>query len=323
MTFIVIAILISCLSVMAIRGQRGTWPPGMPVARPRLSAVGGTYEGSHGRPSDAYVIQERLIATASGSVSGPLGEQGGGWLGGPLGGPLGGQGGGRIGGQGGGQGGGRLGGQGRGRLGDASVAAVALGAVVAARPRYGAARKVDMDGWAQAVHRSIRTAAQCDPATSGLVSTLDLIILDATDTPCLRFAHVGDGAIWHCPKSARPQPLTTSYALDDGSPYSVEDGSPYSVEDGSWYSLDDDSPQRGLGLASALSPQVGTVSLRPGDRVVIITNGAIRALGASRMTELLAGGPSPAACLDRVFDEMAAVEPKDDATVVIADFVTT
>src|SRR4051812_29105966 len=112
MTFIVIAILISCLSVMAIRGQRGTWPPGMPVARPRLSAVGGTYEGSQGRPSDAYVIQERLIATASGAVGGQLGGQGG------------------------------------GRLGDASAAAVALGAVVAARPRYGGARRVDMDGWA-------------------------------------------------------------------------------------------------------------------------------------------------------------------------------
>ncbi|MEV0349970.1 SpoIIE family protein phosphatase [Nonomuraea sp. NPDC050680] len=271
MTFIVIAILISCLSVMAIRGQRGTWPPGMPVTRPRLSAVGGTYEGSHGRPSDAYVIQERLIATASGAVGGQLGGQGG------------------------------------GRLGDASAAAVALGAVVAARPRYGGTRRVDMDGWAQAVHRSVRSAAQHDPASSGLVSTLDLIILDAADSPCLRFAHVGDGAIWHCPKSERPQPLTTSYPFEESSPFSLEDG----------------SPQRGLGLAPALSPQVGTVALRPGDRVVIITNGAIRALGASRMTELLAGGPSPAACLDRVFDEMAAVEPKDDATVVIADFVTT
>ncbi|MEU7835127.1 SpoIIE family protein phosphatase [Nonomuraea sp. NPDC049129] len=276
MTFIVIAILITCLSVMAIRGQRGTWPPGMPVARPRLSAVGGTYEGSHGRPSDAYVIQERLIATASGGQLGDHdGGQGGGW--------------------------------GGGQLGDVSAAAVALGAVVAARPRYGAARKVDMNGWAQAVHHSVRTAAQLDPATSGLVNTLDLIILDAADSPCLRFAHVGNGAIWHCPKSARPQPLTTSHSFEDGSPYSLDDG----------------SPQRGLGLASALSPQVGTVSLRPGDRVVIITNGAIRALGASRMTELFAGGPSPAACLDRVFDEMAAVEPKDDATVVIADFVTT
>lgn len=178
-----------------------------------------------------------------------------------------------------------------------------------------------MDGWAQAVHHSVRTAAQRDPAMSALVSTLDLIILDAADGPCLRFAHVGDGAIWHCPKSERPQPLTTSYSLEDGSSHSSGDGS-HSHEDGS-HSSGDGSPQCGLGLASALSPQVGTVSLRPGDRVVIITNGAIRALGVSRMAELFAGGPSPAACLDRVFDEMAAVEPKDDATVVIADFVTT
>jgi hypothetical protein len=190
MTFIVITILLSCLSVMAVRGHRGTWPPGMPVARPRLSAVGGTYEGSHRRPSDAYVIQERLIAAASGADSGTGGGADG-----------------------------------------HTSAALALGAVVAARPHYTGAREVDMNGWAQAVHHSVRTASLRDPATSGLVSTLDLIILDPEGDPCLRFAHVGDGAIWHCAKSEPP--------------------------------------------------------------------------------------------LDRVFDEMAAVEPKDDATVVIADFVTT
>ncbi|MBT2227915.1 SpoIIE family protein phosphatase [Nonomuraea sp. NEAU-A123] len=248
MTFIVITILLSCLSVMAVRGHRGTWPPGMPVARPRLSAVGGTYEGSHRRPSDAYVIQERLIAAASGADGNPS-------------------------------------------------AALALGAVVAARPHYAGTQEADMDNWAQAVHHSVRTASLRDPATSGLVSTLDLIILDLEDSPCLRFAHVGDGAIWHCARSEPPHPLTTPRSLADG------------------------SVPREIGLA--YDPQVGTVSLRPGDRVVIVTNGAIRALGVPRMRELFAGGPSPAACLDRVFDEMAAVEPKDDATVVIADYVTT
>ncbi|HUR04082.1 MAG TPA: SpoIIE family protein phosphatase [Nonomuraea sp.] len=266
MTFIVITILLSCLSVMAVRGQRGTWPPGMPVARPRLSAVGGTYEGSRRRPSDAYVIQERLVAAASGADDEADCEASGGADGGADG---------------------------------QTSAAVALGAVVAGRPHYTGMREVDMDDWVQAVHRSVRAASLRDPATSGLVSTLDLIILDPEDGPCLRFAHVGDGAIWHCAKSEPPQPLTTPHSLADG------------------------SPARGIGLASGLDPQVGTVSLRPGDRVVIVTNGAIRALGVPRMTELFAGGASPGACLDRMFDEMAAVEPKDDATVVIADFVTT
>ncbi|MFD1541291.1 SpoIIE family protein phosphatase [Nonomuraea guangzhouensis] len=278
MTFIVITILLSCLSVMAIRGQRGTWPPGMPVARPRLSAVGGTYEGSHRRPSDAYVIQERLIAAASGADDDADGDVDDPADHGPDDGAA-----------------TRAGG---GADGHASAALV-LGAVVAARPHYAGTREADMDGWAQAVHHSVRTAYLRDPATSGLVSTLDLIILDPEDGPCLRFAHVGDGAIWHCARSEPPQQITTPHSLADG------------------------SPPRGIGRASDPDPQVGTVSLRPGDRVVIVTNGAIRALGVPRMRELFAGGPSPAACLDRVFDEMAAVEPKDDATVVIADFVTT
>ncbi|MGP3956727.1 hypothetical protein ACTWPT_12060 [Nonomuraea sp. 3N208] len=61
MTFFVISFLVGCLSVMTVRGKRGKWPPGMPVTRPRLVAVGassGTYEGTHGRASDAYVVQE-------------------------------------------------------------------------------------------------------------------------------------------------------------------------------------------------------------------------------------------------------------------------
>ncbi|MEU7856205.1 SpoIIE family protein phosphatase [Nonomuraea sp. NPDC049141] len=286
MTFIVITILLSCLSVMAVRGQRGTWPAGMPMARPRLSAVGGTYEGSHRRPSDAYVIQERLIAAASGADDAADGPADGPADDGPADRLADGANDGAANGTGGGTGG-------------QASAALVLGAVVAARPHYTGTREADMDDWAQAVHHSVRTAYLRDPATSGLVSTLDLIILDPEDGPCLRFAHVGDGAIWHCAKSEPPQQITTPHSLADG------------------------SPPRWIGLASDPDPQVGTVSLRPGDRVVIVTNGAIRALGVPRMRELFAGGQSPAACLDRVFDEMAAVEPKDDATVVIADFVTT
>ncbi|WP_336204216.1 PP2C family protein-serine/threonine phosphatase [Nonomuraea sp. LPB2021202275-12-8] len=253
MTFIVVTILISCLSAMAVHGRRGAWPPGLPTARPRLVAVGGTYEGSHGQPSDAYVIQERLIATADGAGGRDLGQ---------------------------------------------AAAALALGAVVAARPQHTVRREADMDGCAQAAHRAVRTAAASTPAMSGLVSTLDLIILEPGERPCLRFAHVGDGAIWHCPKGAKPRPLTTAHTFDDG------------------------TSLRGIGLASALDPHIGTVPLRAGDRVVIVTDGVTRAIGVPRLTELLTDGSSPAVCLDRLYDEMAAVEPKEDATVVIADFVT-
>jgi serine/threonine protein phosphatase PrpC len=252
MTFIVVTILASCLSAMAVHGRRRSWPPGLPPARPRLVAVGGTYEGSHGHPSDAYVIQERLIAAADG-------------------------------------GGAEL---------CQSAAAMTLGAVVAARPQHPGKREEDMTDCAQVAHHAVRTAAMSTPTMSGLSSTLDLIILDPGERPCLRYAHVGDGAIWHCAKGTEPRLLTTSRAPGDG------------------------SRPHGIGLASGPGPQVGTVALRPGDRVVIVTDGVIQALGVPRLTALIAEGASPAVCLDRVYDEMAAVEPKDDATVIIADFVT-
>ncbi|MEU8248849.1 protein phosphatase 2C domain-containing protein [Nonomuraea sp. NPDC048916] len=253
MTFVVITILIACLPVMAVRGRRAAWPPGLPVPRPRLVAAGGTYEGSHGHPSDAYVVQERLIAVADGAGAPGLGQ---------------------------------------------TAAALALSAVVAAGPQHTGPLEEDLEGCAQAAHRAVRAAAGRDPVMSGLVSTLDLIMLDPGESPRLCFVHLGNGAIWHCAKGETPQPLTTSHSFDGG------------------------PPPRGIGSASAPEPEVGTVSLRPGDRVVVVTDGVIQAVGVPRMTELFTVGSSPAACLDRLYDEMAAVEPKDDATVVIAEFVT-
>ena len=253
MTLFVITFLVGCLSVMTVRGRRGNWPAGMPVARPRLVAVGGTYEGSDGRPSDVYVIQERLIAAARG-----------------------------------------VGGTGLAH----TAAALALGSVVADRPQHAGTRESDLDECVQGAHRAVRTAALRNPAMPELVSTLDLVVLDRTEHPRLRFAHVGNGAIWHGPKGGDPRPLTTQHAFEDG------------------------PLLRGVGLPSALNPEVGIVALRPGDRVVIVTEGATRALGERRMKELLTDGTSAVACLDRIYDEMAALEPKDDATVIIADFVT-
>ncbi|MFI7633063.1 PP2C family protein-serine/threonine phosphatase [Nonomuraea sp. NPDC049400] len=246
MTFLAISILVGCLSVMTAR--QGNRPSGLPVARPRLVAAGGTYAGSRGQASDAYVVQERLVAAAHGTGGDPA----------------------------------------------CAAAALALAAVVAARPQY----EEELEECAQLAHRAVRTAALRDASAAGLVSTLDVVVLDPGERPCLRFAHVGNGAIWHCPKGAEPQPLTTSHAFDGG-------------------------PRlRGLGLPSAPNPEVGAVPLRPGDRVVIVSDGAIRVLGAARMKELLTGGASPGACLDRLYDEMAAADPKDDATVIIADYVT-
>ncbi|MEO3789196.1 SpoIIE family protein phosphatase [Nonomuraea sp. B10E15] len=269
MFFVVIPILVGCVSVMTVRGRRESWPAGRPVARPRLVAAGGTYDGSRGRPSDAYVIQERLIAAAHGT-----GDAGG--------------------------------------TGDAhTAAALALASVVAARPQRAGTREKDLGECARAAHRAARatglphatgpTASGSTPAGSGgpgPVSSLDLVVLDQDQQPRLRYAHVGDGAIWHCAKGAEPRPLTTAHGSDGG------------------------LTTRGSGLPPAPTPETGTLPLRSGDRVAIVTDGVTRALGAARLKALLASGSSPAACLDRLYDEMSALEPEGDATVIIADVVT-
>ncbi|TDD11245.1 hypothetical protein E1292_06185 [Nonomuraea deserti] len=311
MTFVVIPILVGCLSVMTVRGRRESWPAGLPVARPRLVAAGGTYDGSRGRPSDAYVIQERLIAAAHGAGGTEHAH---------------------------------------------TAAALAMAAVVAARPQHAGTREKDLGECARAAHRAGRVAAlphtagpaSAEPGSAlpdpagpasgergptlpgaagpgsgergptlsdsagpgsggsalpgsggtGPVSSLDLVVLDQDQQPRLRYAHVGDGAIWHCAKGEEPRPLTAAHAFDGG------------------------PMTRGPGQAPALTPETGTLPLRSGDRVAIVTEGVTRAIGAARLKALLASGSSPAACLDRLYDEMAALEPEGDATVIIADVVT-
>ncbi|MET8865130.1 SpoIIE family protein phosphatase [Nonomuraea sp. NPDC004580] len=240
MTVFVITFLLGCLSVMTVRGRQGNWPAGMPGSRSRLVAVGGTYEGGQASPSDAYVVQERMIAAARGMGGGAH-----------------------------------------------AAAALTVGTVVAARPQHGGVQEEDLDECAQAAHRAVRAPGD------GLASALDLVVLDRTETPRLRFLHAGGGTIWHCPKGGQARLLTT--------------------------------PAYGecrVGLPGPFGPQVGTVALRPGDRVAIASEGALDALGAERLKVLFAAGASPASCLDRIYDEMAAQEPKDDATVIIAEFVT-
>ncbi|MDA0638157.1 SpoIIE family protein phosphatase [Nonomuraea sp. MCN248] len=236
MTLISISILISCLSVMAVRGRRGPWPPGLPVARPRLSAAGGTYESSHGRRSDEYVIQERLIAVADGG--------------------------------------------GRGRPGH-TAAALALGAVVAARPQMAGTRAEELGSCA-------RTAWRTEPALAEEATGLDLIVLDVDEHPRLRYAHVGGGAIWHCAKGGRPRRLTAA----------------------------------GTGRTGTPAPEIGSVPLRQGDRVVVVTDGVVRALGLERLMTLFADGRSPTACLDQLYDELSVLDPVEDATMIVADFVS-
>ncbi|MGI5270224.1 SpoIIE family protein phosphatase [Nonomuraea sp. CA-218870] len=240
MTLISISILISCLSVMAVRGRRGPWPPGLPVARPRLSAAGGTFEGSHGRPSDEYVIQERLIAVADGG--------------------------------------------GRGRPGH-TAAALALGAVVAARPQMAGTRAEELGSCARTAWRA---ALRAEPALAEEATGLDLIVLDVGEHPRLRYAHVGGGAIWHCAKGGRPRRLTAA----------------------------------GTGQSGTAAPEIGSVPLRQGDRVVVVTDGVVRALGLERLLELFADGRSPTACLDQLYDELSVLEPDEDATMLVADFVS-
>ncbi|MEU4509346.1 protein phosphatase 2C domain-containing protein [Nonomuraea wenchangensis] len=265
MTLFVISILIGCLSVMNVQGRRGKWPPGMPVTRPRLVAVGGTFEGSRGRPSDAYVIQERLVAAADGGTGAEAGHV---------------------------------------------AAALALAAVIAGRPQHGGTREQDLDDYVQAAHRAVRDAAPRNPGMTEPSSTLDLIVLDGGESPRLRFAHVGNGAIWHCPRGGTPAPLTTPHSFDDGPPLRAL-GRPAEIDTAT-----------NAEINTAVNAEVGAVAVRPGDRVVMMSDGVVQALGVKRVTELLTGSASPVACLDRLYDELAAVEPKEDATVVIADFVT-
>jgi hypothetical protein len=115
---------------------------------------------------------------------------------------------------------------------------------------------------ARAANRLVRSIARRDPQYSDMVTTLDVVYLEAAGGRLkLHFAHVGSSIIW-CQRvrAAAVEPLTVSHAIDGG------------------------PVLRAVGLGENLAPDVGLVPVAPGDRIFLTTASPYFAFTPALMT---------------------------------------
>ena len=75
-----------------------------------------------------------------------------------------------------------------------------------------------------------------------------------------------------------------------------------------------------LGISDPLSPYIATLSLTPGDTILICTDGLSGALSPSRMAQLLAEAASPRDACQALLDEVLAGPATDNVTVAVCNF---
>ena len=146
---------------------------------------------------------------------------------------------------------------------DHRAAALALSAVISARPQ-------DTDDAAHALqdcvataNRTIRAISQRDPELSGMVTTLDVVCLaPGTKSSMLHFAHVGNSTIWLQRRGRTVVRLTERHAFGNG------------------------PLLRAVGMVSDLVPDIGCEPIMLADRIFITTESPTFAFSDRLLNEI-------------------------------------
>ncbi|MGI8333748.1 PP2C family protein-serine/threonine phosphatase [Actinomadura scrupuli] len=181
----------------------------------------------------------------------------------------------------------------------ASASAVALGAVMAARGHPAEDARETLIRCVASANGMVRRASQRDPRLAGMATTLDVVLLDTDGRePLLRFAHVGNGALWHWADGVAPRLLTTPHSAGD-------------------------TLLRGIGLVADVPPGLDQAQVKPGDRFLLCTDGVTRELGDTGLAALLTEqtGRTAEECAQHVLDAAFMAGTRDDATVVVLEIV--
>jgi protein phosphatase len=194
-----------------------------------------------------------------------------------------------------------------------------VGGAVASRLVVEALSAADPDDLAAGVARAntrLGDAVAADPGLAGMATTLTVVALAGPD---LVVAHVGDSRayLWrdgHLAQLTRDQTLVQS--LLDAGVITAEQARahPYrSVVLGALHGADDD-------LAHLV---IATVPARPGDRVLICSDGLSGVVEAGMLARVLAEERRPCAAVTRLVRAALAAGTQDNVTAVVADLVLT
>jgi protein phosphatase len=165
-------------------------------------------------------------------------------------------------------------------------------------------------------HRRIVQRAADEPLLAGMSTTLDVVrLLRVGDTDVLDGAHVGDGVVYLA-EAGRITTLTRPQTVGQRLAEIDPDHAREVMSDPDYAGI-----VEALGFDGPLCPQLWQLPARPGQRLVLASDGLDAALGAERVLELILqfSDESPEAVASKLTRE--AAKGPDNVTVVVADVV--
>ncbi len=178
------------------------------------------------------------------------------------------------------------------------ASALALSTIVGRRPQHAEDKSTALIEAVRAANKAVRGEARRWLASPGMATTTDVVVFDLqAGRPAMTFVHVGDGTIWYCPAGNSPRALTEPHAILDG---------PLLLA---------------VGQGEHLVPECNQIPVRPGDRIVLSTDGLTSAAGHRLIIDelvTLADVPAQEAAA-RLVSLAVETGTSDDTTVVVVD----
>lgn len=143
-------------------------------------------------------------------------------------------------------------------------------------------------------HRRVVEAAQAEPGRVGMGTTA---VVAHVDDDLLTLAHIGD---------------SRAYVLQDGELRRITEDHVHRGPFGRTLA-------QALGIAEQVEPEAAEVDLRPGDRVLLCTDGLTDMVDDGEIARILGSGHDPATTCDELVTTALANGGLDNVTVVVID----
>ncbi|MGH2710662.1 MAG: Stp1/IreP family PP2C-type Ser/Thr phosphatase [Actinomycetota bacterium] len=173
-----------------------------------------------------------------------------------------------------------------------------------------AKRQGNLEQRVQEANAAVFARAAKDPGLSGMGTTLTILLADGD---VLRMAHVGDSRAYML-RDGQLRRLTKDHTVVER----LVDEGKLTAEEAEIH------PQRSiltraLGVDQALHVDQAEIEPKPGDRILLCSDGLTGMVGEDRITEILSASKSPQAAADALVEAANEAGGQDNITAVVID----
>jgi hypothetical protein len=180
---------------------------------------------------------------------------------------------------------------------DQRAAALTLSAVISSRLGRISDVPEALEDSVESANRVVRSISSRDPEYSNMVTTLDIIVLAFNAKKLsIHFAHIGSSSIWLLRAGeSEVQMLSEAHTING-------------------------SLLRAVGLSQEVLPQIGQRTVRPGDRIFLISAGSGFSFGPEAMDAVLAYSAEPLhTCAAALANAVRSSGVPENITIVAAE----